>query len=46
MKKSFSGKGSMQRPFDKDKFDINFEKIFGNKRKNVNKGKKTNKERS
>ena len=46
MKKSFNGKGSMQRPFDKDKFDVNFEKIFGNKRKNVNKGKKTNKERS
>ena len=39
-------KGSRQRPFDKDKFDINFEKIFGNKRKNVNKGKKANKERS
>ena len=46
MKKSFSGKGSLQRPFDKDKFNVNFEKIFGNKRKNVNKGKKANKERS
>jgi hypothetical protein len=46
VKKSFSGKGSMQRPFNKDKFDVNFEKIFGDKRKNVNKGKKANKERS
>ena len=27
-------KGSRQRPFDKDKFDKNFEKIFGNKKKN------------
>ena len=39
-------KGSRQRPYDKDKFNENFEKIFGNKkkknkRKNVNKGKKT-----
>ena len=34
-------KGSKQRPYDKDKFNENFEKIFGNKRKNVNKGKKT-----
>ena len=34
-------KGSKQRPYDKDKFNENFEKIFVNKRKNVNKGKKT-----
>ena len=39
-------KGSRQRPYDKDKYNENFEKIFGNKRKNVNKGKKANKERS
>lgn len=26
-------KGSKQRPYDKDKFDKNFEKIFENKKK-------------
>ena len=26
-------KGSRQRPFNKDKFDKNFERIFGNKKK-------------
>ena len=26
-------KGSRQRPYDKDKFNENFEKIFGNKKK-------------
>ena len=26
-------KGSKQRPYDKDKFNENFEKIFGNKKK-------------
>mgnify|MGYP003111881332 CR=1 FL=1 len=30
-------KGSRQRPFDKDKFDKNFEKIFGNKKKKIKK---------
>jgi len=46
MTKWHGGKGSIYKPYDKDKFDENFEKIFGNKRKNVNKRKKTNKERS
>jgi hypothetical protein len=27
------GKGSKQRPTDKDKFDNNYDRIFGNKRK-------------
>lgn len=39
-------KGSKQRPYDKDKYNENFEKIFGKKKKNVHKGKKANKERS
>jgi len=39
-------KGSKQRPYDKDKYNENFEKIFGKKKNNVHKGKKTNKERS
>ena len=46
MAKWHGGKGSIYKPYDKDKFDVNFEKIFGDKRKNVNKGKKANKERS
>jgi hypothetical protein len=36
-------KGSRQRPYDKDKYNKNFEKIFGNKKKNVNERKKANK---
>jgi hypothetical protein len=37
-------KGSSPRPHDKDKFDENFEKIFGAKKRNKNgdKGKKSN----
>ena len=46
MSKWHGGKGSIYKPYNKDKFDKNFEKIFGNKKKNVNKRKKTNKERS
>lgn len=27
--KEFEGKGSKQRPYDKEKFESNFDKIFG-----------------
>jgi len=36
MTKWHGGKGSMQKPYDKDKFDKNFEAIFGKKKKKKN----------
>ena len=35
MQKSFSGKGSTQRPYDKDKFNESFDRIFNNKKKAI-----------
>tara|TARA_R110001583_G_scaffold18113_3_gene72445 strand:- start:4795 stop:4941 length:147 start_codon:yes stop_codon:yes gene_type:complete len=35
------GKGSSPRPMNKEKFDKNFDRIFRNKKNNVDKGKKT-----
>ena len=35
MQKSFSGKGSTQRPYDKDKFNESFDRIFKNKKKPI-----------
>ena len=35
----FTGKGSKQRPFDKEKFDDNFDKIFGKGKKKCKKKK-------
>ena len=40
MVSEFTGKGSKQRPFDKDKFDASCEKIFGNKKKDKEECKK------
>jgi|CoawatStandDraft_6_1074263.scaffolds.fasta_scaffold149007_2 hypothetical protein len=43
MSKWHGGKGSVQRPqTDKEKFDENFEKIFGSKKKDGDKRKKPN----
>ena len=35
-----SGKGSKQRPTDKQKFDEGWDRIFGNKKKEENQNKK------
>jgi len=44
MAKWHGGKGSIYKPYDKDKFDKNFEEIFGKKKKDKDgdKGKKSN----
>ena len=42
MAKWHGGKGSIQKPYDKDRFDKNFEEIFGKKKKNGDKRKKPN----
>ena len=36
------GKGSMQKPYDREKFDKNFEAIFGKKKKDGDKRKESN----
>ena len=42
MAKWHGGKGSIPKPYDKEKFDKNFETIFGKKKKDGDKGKKSN----
>ena len=42
MTKWHGGKGSIQKPYDKDRFDKNFEEIFGKKKKDGDKRKKPN----
>ena len=44
MAKWHGGKGSIYKPYDKDKFDKNYEAIFGKKKKDKDgdKGKKSN----
>ena len=42
MAKWHGGKGSIYKPYDKDKLDKNFEAIFGKKKKNGDKRKKPN----
>ena len=43
MAKWHGGKGSIQKPYDKYRFDKNFEEIFGKKKKDGDKRKKSNK---
>lgn len=40
MSKWHGGKGSLVKPYDKDKFNENFDKIFGKKKKKKKKEKK------